>query len=180
MVLMSTPMSGFSFRLMALQFKIRDLLRPRIDILREAGIKPGFHVLDYGCGPGCYITATAELAGKSGKIFALDINPSAIKMVQNIAAKKHLDNITTILSECKTGLPDSSLDIVLLYDTLHALSDPDCVLEELHRVLRPDGLLSLSDHHLSENEITSKVTHKGLFKLSQKGTRTLTFSIEQQ
>ena len=113
--------------------------------------------------------------GKSGRIYALDIHPLAIQMVQNIAAKKQLANVETICSDCKTGLPDNSLDVVLLYDILHALSDPDKVLEELRRVLKPSGILSLSDHHLKEDEIVSKVTDNGLFRLSGKGKRVYNF-----
>ena len=41
-------MSNTGFRLMILMFKIRDFLRPRLDVLKEAGIKPGFSVLDFG------------------------------------------------------------------------------------------------------------------------------------
>ncbi|MGQ9800525.1 MAG: hypothetical protein ACUVRL_02505 [Candidatus Saccharicenans sp.] len=43
------------FQLMALSYKIRDLLRPRRIILKEAGIKPGDRVLDFGCGLGNYL-----------------------------------------------------------------------------------------------------------------------------
>jgi len=50
------------------------------------------------------------------------------------------------------------------------------VLEELRRVLKPDGILSFSDHHMKENEIVSKVTSRGLFRLSRKGKRTYSFS----
>lgn len=63
---------------------------------------------------------------------------------------KKLANVETIHSDCKTGLPDNSVDAVLLYDTFHDLSDPDGVLEELHRVLKPDGILSFSDHHMKK------------------------------
>jgi len=104
----------------------------------------------------------------------------AVKMVQGIASRKHLVDVETILSDCKTGLNDNSLDVVLLYDTLHDLSDPNCVLEELHRVLKPNRVLSLSDHHLKETEIVSKVTKKGLFKLSRKGRKTYSFLKLQQ
>jgi hypothetical protein len=41
--------------------------------------------------------------------------------------------------------------------------------------LKPDGILSLSDHHMKENEIESQVTNSGLFSLSRKGQRTYTF-----
>ena len=52
---MDKPMSKVGFKLMTLAFRIRDLLRPRLDVLKEAGIEPGFSILDYGCGPGSYI-----------------------------------------------------------------------------------------------------------------------------
>jgi ubiquinone/menaquinone biosynthesis C-methylase UbiE len=160
---------------MALTFKIRDFLRPRKDVVKEVGIREGFHVLDYGCGPGSYVKAVAELVGKSGKIYALDINLLAIQTVKKMAEKNRLTNVETILSSCKTGLPDDSIDVVLLYDTFHDLTDPDEVLEELHRVLKPNGVLSFSDHHVKENDIVSEVTNKGLFKLLKKGVETHSF-----
>jgi len=171
--------SNFGFRLMSLSYKFRDLLVPRRNVLKEVGIKSGFTILDYGCGSGGYVGATAALVGESGKIYTLDIRPLAIQMVQSIVAKKQLTNVETICSDCKTGLPDSSIDVVLLYDTLHTLSDSSEVLAELQRVLRPNGILSLSDHHLEENEIISRVTGKGLFRLSRKGERTYSFVKEE-
>jgi len=172
---MDKPQSNLDFRFMALGYKFRDLFLPRKNVLKEVGIKPGSTVLDYGCGPGGYVIATAELVGKSGKIYALDIHPLAIQTVQSIASKKQLTNVETIHSDCKTGLPDNSVDVVLLYDTFHDLSDPNGVLEELHRVLKPNGILSFSDHHMKEDEIISKVTDKGLFRLSRKGKRVYNF-----
>ena len=163
---------------MSFGYLFRDFFSPRKKILEEVGIKPGFHVLDYGCGPGAYTVAVSELVGTSGKIYALDIHSLAIQRVQSIALKRQLTNVETICSDCKTGLPDKSMDIVLLYDTFHNLGDPHGVLKELHRVLKPDGILSFSDHHMREPEILSKVTEKGLFKLSRKGQRTYSFSKE--
>jgi ubiquinone/menaquinone biosynthesis C-methylase UbiE len=171
--------SNFGFRLMAFGYKFRDIRLPRINILKEVGIKQGFHVLDYGCGPGSYIIPLAELVGESGKIYALDIHPLAIRKVQDIASKKQLANVETILSDCQTGLPDNSLDVVLLYDIFHHLSDPDGVLKELHRVLKPEGILSFGDHHMKEKEIVSEVTNSGLFRLARKGERTYTFLKKQ-
>ena len=165
------------FKLMALAFKLRDIFAPRRNILKEAGIKPGFHVLDYGCGSGSYIADTAELVGKSGWIYALDIHPLAIESVQRRSSEKRLLNVETIQSDCKTSLPDNCIDAVLLYDVFHKLSDPGGVLEELHRVLKPDGILSVSDHHLSEDELVSGVTDNRFFMRSGKGRKTHSFSI---
>jgi ubiquinone/menaquinone biosynthesis C-methylase UbiE len=171
--------SNLGFRLMAWSYKLRDLRLPRRDILKEVGIKPGFHVLDYGCGPGSYIAPLAELVGGSGRVYALDIHPLAIQRVKGIASKKQLANVETILSDCETGLRDSSLDVVLLYDIFHHLGDPNKILKELHRVLKSDGVLSLSDHHLREDEIVSAVTNSGLFSVSQRNQRTYSFTKNQ-
>jgi ubiquinone/menaquinone biosynthesis C-methylase UbiE len=168
--------SNLDFRLMSFGFKFRDFFSPRKNTLAEVDIKPAFSMLDYGCGPGSYTTVAARLVGDSGKVYALDIHPLAIHQVQKSAAKKGLTNITTILSDCATGLPDESIDVVILYDTLHNLSEPDKILAELHRVLKPDGILSFNDHHLKEeNEVIARLTGKGLFKLSGKGKRVYNF-----
>ena len=173
---MDKPEPHLHYKLMALSFKLRDFFLPRMNILKEVGIEPGFHVLDYGCGPGSYIVPLVKLVGESGKIYALDIHPLAIQMVQDIAARTRLRNIETIHSDCATGLENSVLDVVLLYDTYHDLTDPDGVLEELHRVLKPNSLLSFNDHHMKKEEILSQITKNNLFVLSRKGKRTYGFS----
>jgi len=172
-------MSIFLFQFMSCGYKFRDLRLPRKNILEEVGIKAGFQVLDYGCGPGSYIIPVAELVGESGKVYALDIHPLAIQKVQNITSKKQLANVEIILSDCQTGLPDNTLDAVLLYAAFHHLSDPDVVLKELHRVLKPNRILSFSDRHMKEKEIVAAVTNSRLFRLERKGQRTYTFLKEQ-
>ena len=177
---MDRPMPNLGFRFMSLAFKFRDFLLPRKDVLKEVGIKPGFHILDYGCGPGSYSVIAAELVGPTGKVHALDIHPLAVRRVQDIASKRRLTNVATICSDCATGLENATIDVVLLYDIFHHLSDPQAVLKELHRVLKPDGILSFSDHHMKEDEILSKITDKGLFKLSRKAKKTYRFSKEKR
>lgn len=173
---MDKPKSDLDFRLMSLTYKVRDFFSPRINVLKEVGIKRGFRVLDYGCGSGSYIQPLAELVGSSGEIHALDIHPLAIEKAQRIASHRGLSNVKTIQSDCNTGLPDNSIDVVLLYDTFHDLSQSDDVLRELHRILKPNGILSFSDHHMKQEGILSKVEIGDLFKLTTKGQKTYSFS----
>jgi ubiquinone/menaquinone biosynthesis C-methylase UbiE len=161
---------------MAAEFKIRDALKPRKNIIEEVGIKKGFKVLDFGCGPGGYVLPVSELIGETGKLYALDVLPVAVGMVKNLVKKNNLRNVETILSDCNTGLPDNSLDVVLLYDTFHGLDNQNAVLQELHRVLKPNGTLSFSDHHMEEADITSAITYQGFFKLARKGKYTYSFA----
>jgi len=174
------PMSNLDFRLMSLTYKLRDFRLPRMNILKKVGIETGFHVLDYGCGPGSYIVPLVKLVGDSGKIYALDMHPLAIDAVQKLASKKGITNVQTILTDCKPGLPPNSIDVVLLYDTLHDLNNVSEVLTELQRILKPKGILSLSDHHMKEEDIMSQVTGGGLFKLSAKNKRTYNFAGEER
>jgi ubiquinone/menaquinone biosynthesis C-methylase UbiE len=172
---MGKPQSNLDFTLMSVSFRLRDFFSPRQNILKEVGVKTGFQVLDYGCGPGGYIIPLTKLVGKSGKIYALDTNHLAIRAVKHMIVKKHLSNIETIHSDCKTGLPANSVDIILLYDTFHDLKHPNDILKELHRVLKAHGILSVTDHHLEDSELVTLITNSGFFRLSTKGTRTCSF-----
>ena len=176
---MDKPMPDHHFRFMAFGYKFRDFFIPRKKILNEVEIKEGFHILDYGCGPGGYIVPVSRLVGKSGKVYTLDIHSLAIEKVKDIVSKYNLQNVKTIRSDCKTGLPHNSIDVVLLYDAFHDLDHPNRVMKELHRVLKSKGILSFSDHHMKENEIVSKLTDECLFRLSGKDKRTYSFLKEE-
>jgi ubiquinone/menaquinone biosynthesis C-methylase UbiE len=163
------------FRGMSFMFKIRDLMSPRDDVLQEVGIRPGFTVLDYGCGPGAYVPGVAERVGKTGVVYALDLHPLAVRRVQDLARKRQWTNVKTICSDCETGLPDGSVDVVLLYDVFHMLSEPDAVLTELHRVLKEDGVLSVIDPHISQAQIVAGIANNRLFKQAENGHKTYRF-----
>ena len=169
-------MSNIFVKGMYLLFKFRDLFFPPQKILKEVDIQPGFHILDFGCGSGSYSIPAGELVGESGKVYALDIHPLAVETVQKRASKKRAINIKTICSDCATGLKNSTIDVVLLYDVFHILEEPNEILAELHRILKPNSILSFSDHHMKEDEILPEVTNTGLFKLLKKGKWTYSFS----
>ena len=170
------PMSDFHFKLMSFLFSIRDSLLPRKKILDEIRIKPGYKILDYGAGSGSYSLIAAEIVQEKGKIFALDIHPLAVKKIKDKAKKKGLKNIETILSYCDTGLDDRSLDIVFLHDTYHDLTEPDKIIDEIHRVLKPEGILSFNDHHIKGDKPVTELEKNGLFRFVRKGKKVYIFS----
>jgi len=161
---------------MALEYKVRDFFNPPVNILKGIGIKPGHYVLDFGCGPGNYSISASRLIGNNGKVYAIDINPVAIDNLKKISSKKGLDNIETILSDHKTNLSDNIIDAVILFDVYHELDDKIKVLKELYRVLKPDGVLLMSDHHLTRENLISSLTDSGFFKLSKEKNKIFIFN----
>jgi ubiquinone/menaquinone biosynthesis C-methylase UbiE len=158
--------NNISFHLMSLELRFRDWLHPPVRILQEAGVRPGMTILDFGCGPGSYSLAAAGTVGPAGRVYALDIHPLAIESMQRTASKQRVNNITTILGSDIDTLPEETIDMILLFDTLHDIAEPVSALAGMHRVLKPDGHLVVSDHHLEPEALITAVTADGLFAVA--------------
>ncbi|MBN1646951.1 MAG: class I SAM-dependent methyltransferase [Spirochaetales bacterium] len=155
------PMSNLLFRFMAGFFSIRDKRSPPIRKIEAAEVKEGYTIVDYGCGPGGFTMAAARKAGPDGKVYAVDIHPLAIKTVQRKSRKLKLNNIETIHTRTKTGLRKNSSNIVLLFDIIHGFSDMTPFIDEFLTILKPDGLIAVDDHHMTEKSIIAAMTSSG-------------------
>jgi len=169
------PIDAVGFRFMSFMFKFRDLVKPPKKFLIETGMKNGDKILDYGCGPGSFVFPAAKIVGKEGKVYAADIHPLAIEIINKKARKKEIKNIETIQTNCATGLPSKSIDIILLYDVIHMFKEPKEIFTEMHRVLKPKGILSVCNPHIKEKNIVTLVEENSDFKLTTKGNKTLSF-----
>jgi len=156
-----------AFALMVGLFRIRDLIWPPARTLLKLGVLPGHTVLDFGCGPGGYSIAAARLVGPTGKVFALDVNPLAVRAVQRAAEKERLGNITTVLADSAADVPNGSVDVAILHDVLHLLADPAKAIAGLHGALKREGMLSVSDHHMKGAAIVSAISLGKLFEVSR-------------
>ncbi len=166
--------SNSLFRILSFMIAIRDILVNLDKVVEEIGILPGNIVLDYGCGLGRFSIPIAKIVGEKGRVYALDIHPLALKRTKKKAQKKGLTNIEFIHSDCDTGLNDESVDVVLFYDMLESLLTPQKQLEELYRILKPEGILCVKDIH-SDNKMLSTITGNDLFKLKIKGKKQFIF-----
>ena len=161
--------------MMSFFFKVRDTFKSPLEKVRKAKIEEDFIVLDYGCGPGSYTIVAAEKVGPKGRIFAVDIHPSALESVKERAMKKGLHNIDVIQTDCYTNLDNESVDVIMCFDVFHDITNKIDLLKEFHRVLKSNGILSFDDHHLKEEEIIALITSEKLFKLSEKQDKQFNF-----
>ncbi len=137
--------------------------------LKDIGVRPGYLVLDFGCGSGHYTIPAAKVVGDSGRIYALDKNRSVFDKLIEKAASMRLNNIFAVqsLKELKLYPKVDSLDVVLLYDVIHShyftAVERNDLLESLYRVMKAHSILSIHPKHMDPAEIKS--IRDGLKKL---------------
>lgn len=112
-------------------------------IISQLGLEKGITVADFGCGSGYFSLPIAEAIGTDGKIYALDVLPSALESVESRAKIMGLTNIiikrVNLEKENGSKLEGDSLDWVILKDMLFQNSKKDIILAEAYRVIKPGG-----------------------------------------
>lgn len=112
-------------------------------------LRPGMQVLDVGCGPGSITAGIAETVAP-GLVVGFDIQTTQIDRARQLAAERGLATVRFAIADCY-GLPfpDDSFDLAFANGVLMHLRDPVMALAELHRVLRPNGLVAVRDPGVS-------------------------------
>lgn len=128
-------------------------LRPiHQEMITLAGLRDGHRVLDVGCGTGNLLRSTGTRY-PNVDLVGLDPDPKALARAGRKARRAGL----AVRLDCgfaqELPYPDDSFDRVFSSLMLHHLdsASKDALLAEVHRVLRPDGLLVLADAVLDEH-----------------------------
>jgi ubiquinone/menaquinone biosynthesis C-methylase UbiE len=115
-------------------------------VIDRVGIQPGERVLELGPGPGAFTVDAARRLGPDGCLIAVDIQPRMIAMVEQRAREHGLDNVEAhVASAYDLPLNSASVDRAFLVTVLPEIPDQDRALKELWRVLKPAGLLSITE-----------------------------------
>lgn len=111
-------------------------------------IRAGSTVADIGAGSGWFTVRAAKRVGDPGTVYAVDINPEAIKYIDDRIKKNGIQNVHTILSAPDDPkLPANSVDAVLILKTYHEMADPVRLLESLRKSLRPGARVGIIDRN---------------------------------
>jgi SAM-dependent methyltransferase len=125
------------------------------------GLKPGSVVADVGAGSGYMSEKLSRAVGPSGRVYAVDIQPEMLALVDARAKKEGLTNIITVLGEPDDPkLPDGGVDLELMVDVYHELQHPQIVLRHLRRALRPAGRLVLLEYRKEDPAVPIREEHK--------------------
>jgi ubiquinone/menaquinone biosynthesis C-methylase UbiE len=117
--------------------------------LVHAGLRPGETVLELGPGPGAFTLEAAQRVGPAGKVIAVDIQPEMIAQVQARVQAAGVTNVDThVASAYELPLEDASVDRTYLVTVLPEVPDPVRALREIRRVLKPGGVVSMTEEFL--------------------------------
>jgi SAM-dependent methyltransferase len=115
-----------------------------------AELKPGEVVLDLGSGAGLDVFLAAQRVGAEGRVHGVDMTPAMVAKARHNAAefsrRTGLNNVEFHHGQIEAiPLPDATVDVVLSNCVLNLSPDQPAVWNEIARVLKPGGRVSISD-----------------------------------
>jgi ubiquinone/menaquinone biosynthesis C-methylase UbiE len=124
-------------------------------------LKPGMVVADIGAGSGYYASRIAKRIGPAGRVYATDIQPGMIDILNRRITSEGITNITTVLGGMDDPkLPPQSIDLAIMVDVYHELQQPQIFLQRLKDALKPGGRLVLLEFRKEDPKIPILEVHK--------------------
>jgi ubiquinone/menaquinone biosynthesis C-methylase UbiE len=129
-----------------------------IDVLK---LQKGTTLADIGAGSGYMTEKLSKKVGPMGKVYATDIQQGMIDLLNKRIARRKLANVVPILSsQDDPRLPLESIDLALMVDVYHELSQPQLVLRHIKAALKPGGRLVLVEYRKEDPNIPIRPEHK--------------------
>lgn len=122
----------------------KNLLLDVEQVLKSVPISSEEKIADLGCGKFGYFTfLTAKMVGKRGLVYAVDIMKPSLEEIEKKSLEDNLSQVKTIWSNLEiwqaTKIETSSLDTVLLINTLYQSDKRSDILREAIRMLKNKG-----------------------------------------
>jgi SAM-dependent methyltransferase len=124
-------------------------------------LRPGDTVADVGAGVGYHAWRLSARVGPTGTVYATDLQPEMLALLRQTVAERGLRNVVTVQATKEgTGLPDGTMDLILLVDVYHEVQAPLGFLAQLRRALKPKGRLALVEFRAEDPAVPIRAEHK--------------------
>ncbi len=133
--------------------------RPEV-LVRSLDLAPDDVVADLGAGTGYFTFRLAPLVPE-GRVFAVDIQPEMLRIIEERAVAEGVDNVAPVLGTITgPGLRPESTDLTLIVDAYHEFSHPAEMLAAIYEATRPGGRLVLVEYRAEDPDVPIKPLHK--------------------
>jgi ubiquinone/menaquinone biosynthesis C-methylase UbiE len=128
--------------------------KPEI-VIEAMKLRSGNVVAEVGAGTGFYARRVARAVAPDGVVYANDIQPELLAVLEQKAAEEKLTNIIPVLgAEADPKLPEGKFDWILLVDVYHELQKPEPMLAAFRRALKPSGRVALVEYRETTSHIS--------------------------
>jgi len=129
-------------------------------VLAALELKPSMTVADIGAGSGFYAWRMGMRVGEKGTVYAVDIQPEMIEVLQKQMAVRGASNVKAVLgTRSDPRLPAGSLDLALMVDVYHEFEFPYEMLVAIVRALKPGGRLVFVEYRGNDPTVPIKPLH---------------------
>ena len=154
----------------------RDSIEQPEKVMEVTGVKPGMVIGEIGAGRGYFTFWLSRGVGERGKVYANDIDRSALSSIERTCAEEKISNIETVLGTVGDPLlPKGSLDMVFLVNSFHDLERPVELLANLLPSLKPGAAVVIMDrdpakvsdagHHFLTRAQVEEIVGRTVFEL---------------
>ncbi|WKZ59407.1 MAG: class I SAM-dependent methyltransferase [Cyclobacteriaceae bacterium] len=147
----------------------RDKWQKPQEIIRLMNIKVGSVVADVGCHEGYMTVKLANAVGRSGNVYAVDVEQHKLDRLKNHLEARRITNVSLIKGDYDNPkLPAGSLDAVIILDTYHEMDDHDAILQHIKASLKPGGRLVICEPIADERRNLSRAEQERKHELAIK------------
>ncbi len=133
-----------------LDSRFRKKIQPPRDTVLRSGVKQGLRVVDLGCGSGTFTLEMARQVGEGGEVLAIDIQPKMLQRLKNKVLREDEEALGERIrviegSAYRMPLKDESVDVCCMISVLQEIPDRVRALHEVRRILKPTGVLAVTE-----------------------------------
>jgi len=156
----------------------RDQDQKPAQVVEALALKPGMYVADLGAGSGYFTRRFVEAIGDTGKVYVVDIEPEALKYVEDSLVHMHrsFEAEFILARPDNPKIPMESVDLIFICNTYHHLEDRSAYFHNLKSSLKLGGRIAIIDfyhddrsgelgfpkHHLiSREKVVEEMTDAG-------------------
>lgn len=122
----------------------RDAWQKPDEVVKALGLKPDDTVADLGAGTG-YFTLRLARAVPKGVALGVDVEPEMVAWLEARAQKAGLTNVKGVVCPPDDAALPAGVDVVLVVDTYHHISDRVPYFKKVAAQLAPGGRLAIVD-----------------------------------
>lgn len=138
-ILVMMPLLSFA-QYATYDWEERDTWMDTAALFKTIGIEKDNFVADIGCHEGYLSIRLANAVGDDGRIFAVDVREDRLETLKENLKERKLENVNVILGDYDNPkLPINTLDVVIIMDTYHEITDYMSVLNHVKKALKLGG-----------------------------------------